>query len=291
MRVIIDTNCLESEELKVFLNSSRDHFAVLPEHTTAEIFRPRSNQAIFGSLSIVCRFPKQVIILNGNRLANRVDPKVAAISNHFINQEETKTFPQFCEMIGAAKNGDAAYLMQIEERRGWAKQRAESTQIAMGDQSEALEELLSNFGQSEIRDLRAGRPLADSMRQTIMELTAAIADSMFSDQVPGRHIHRPPYRYNQFVWRYTLCHVIQMLQLVRNGATRRAPAKARNDHFDNVFATFGTYFNGVMSNDRGVLVTQLIARSILRSLGVRLAIDYLDSDFLQMLTSESAEDR
>ena len=66
-------------------------------------------------------------------------------------------------------------------------------------------------------------------------------------------------------------------------AQRRSPEKARNDHFDNVFATFGTYFNGLLTDDRGPLLTQHIARVILRSLGSRLAPDYVESEYILSL--------
>lgn len=47
-----------------------------------------------------------------------------------------------------------------------------------------------------------------------------------------------------------------------------------------MFATFGTYFNGVMSMDRNQLMTHAIARIVLTSLGVRLARDYVESGYI-----------
>jgi hypothetical protein len=70
------------------------------------------------------------------------------------------------------------------------------------------------------------------------------------------------------------------MELLRKGAVRRAPAKARNDHFDNVFATYGTYFNGLMTNDSGPLLTQHVARLILNALEIRLATDYVESEYI-----------
>ena len=289
MRVVIDTNCLESEELDLLLSSSKNHAAVIPGHTIAEIFRPRDNEAIFASLKIICTYSRQVIVLKENRLANRVDPKAPAISNHFIDKDTTRQFPKFCEVIEAAQQGDPAYLRQIERRRQWAIERVETAQAAMGDQSEALEELRANFADHELRELRAGRKLKDETRFKILALVTQPADKMFADQSNGTHIHSPPYRYNQFVWRYALAHIVQMMQLLRKGAVRRAPEKARNDHFDNVFATFGTYFNGVMSNDMGTLVTQDILRVILKSLGARLAPDYVTTGYIEQLIEQQAK--
>lgn len=196
------------------------------------------------------------------------------MANAFIDKQQTRSFPAFTEAIGRASKGDSWCLAQLEQRRGWALERSKNTQQAIGDQSDALAELVSNFEGHELKELRAGRSLKSETRQKILALTTDLADYMQVTQFGGVHIFPPPYRYNQFVWRYTLCHVIQMMQLVRQGSKRRAPEKARNDHFDNVFATFGTFFNGVMTNDFGTLLTHEIARVILRSLGARLASPY-----------------
>lgn len=225
MRVVIDTNCLESEELEFFLGSSNEHFAVIPAHTVAEIFRPNDNLAIFSALKIICASPAQVLVLKENRLANRVDPKASAISNHFIDKATTRKFPHFCVAIQAASDGHPQYLQKVEQRRQWAIERVETAQRSMGDQSEALAELSANFADSELRELRAGRKLKDETRFKMMSMTSLIAESMFADQSSGQHIHPAPYRYNQFVWRYALAHIVQMMQLLKAGAVRRAPRR------------------------------------------------------------------
>lgn len=289
MRVVIDTNCLESEELDLFLSSSKDHAAVIPGHTIAEIFRPKDNEAIFASLKIICTYPKQVIVLKENRLANRVDPKAAAISNHFIDKKTTRQFPKFSELIEAAQQGHPGYLRHIEQRRQWAIERVGTAQASMGDQSEAIQELVSNFDKHELKELRAGRPLKDITRFRIITLTNEIAAELLSDVDRKKRLHPPPYRYNQFVWRYALSHVIQLLQLVKNGAIRRDPENAKNDHFDNVFATFATYFNGVMTNDlKGTLLTHEIIRIILTSLGARLAPDYVATGYIEQFIADES---
>jgi len=77
-----------------------------------------------------------------------------------------------------------------------------------------------------------------------------------------------------------------LVRLLSRGAVRRAPAKARNDHFDNVFATFGTYYNGLMTNDAESLATHGIARIVLRALGARLADDYVESGYILKVLEE-----
>lgn len=284
MRVLIDTNCLESDELRLFLDGDQRNLAVLPEHTITEIFKPRSNDAIFASLSVLAEHPRQVLILGSNRQAGKVNPRAAAISNHFVDKASTRAFPRFCGALEQMKQGHRGLLRQLEKRRAWADERAKSAQTAFGDQSDSLADLAASFPAHELNRLRSGQPLSARSRATILEIVRRLTDQVH-DGRPDQPLRpqQPPHLYYDFTWRYVLCHVLQLMDLVRKGAVRRAPEKARNDHFDNVLATFGTYFNGVMTNDSGPLLTQHIARIVLRSLGARLAVDYVESEYILSL--------
>lgn len=290
MRVVIDTNSLETTELSFFLGCSSEHAAVVPSHSAAEIFRPNSNEAIFSAFGTLCSFPKQVIVLKENRIANRVDPSSPAISNHFIDKTATRKFPEFCNILHDTTDGDGSYLNQIALRRRWAIERIENMRQSFGNLEEELAELGSNFTDNELYQLRSGNRLLNLTKQKILAITTSLAGQMYGEQFRGRRLFPPPYRYNHFVWRYTLAHIVRLMCHLKSGAKRRASKKAANDHFDNVFATFGTYFNGVMSNDREMLATQHIMRTILSSLSVRLAPDYISSGYIEKLIERHRKD-
>ena len=286
MRVVIDTNCLESEELRVFLRADRSNFAVLPEHTIVEVFKPKTLASIFASYSVLCDFTRQVIVLKANRFAAGVNPRLAAISNRFIDRDSTRSFSTFCGVLEAAKSGHAGYNRQLAKRQEWARKRVESVQDGLGDQSEALDELRALFTAEDLRRLGAGEALSHRSRGLILGATQSIAERLAERQPIPLVLPRPPHRYYAFTWRYALCHLIQLVRLLSRGAVRRAPAKARNDHFDNVFATFGTYYNGLMTNDAESLATHGIARIVLRALGARLADDYVESGYILKVLEE-----
>ncbi|MGN3974748.1 hypothetical protein [Tsuneonella sp. SYSU-LHT278] len=285
LRVVIDTNSLETDELRHLLEADPGNRAVIPEHIASEIFRPGSVEAVISAFSVVKDFPTQVIMLWSNSRAARVDPRTGAIANCFIDREATRAFPEFCDTLIKAANGHRGYRQQLLRRREWALERANSVMSALGDQSEALEEIRSNFDESDLRKLARGEKLSDLARATIFQLTNTLANDQLRS-LSTRGLVGEPHRYNQFAWRYSLCHVIQLVEMVRKGAVRRKPEKARNDHFDTVVATFGTYFNGVMTNDKGPIATHHIARIVLKALGMPLAIDYLDSDHFAAMIAD-----
>jgi hypothetical protein len=289
MRVVIDTNRLESDEIRLFLSGDPRNFAVLPEHTVVEIFKPSDVDAVISSFRVLRDYPRQVLLLRSNGKSALVDPRGGAIAERLIDRRVTRAFPKFCGMLKEAKAGHAGYRRQLAVRRKWALERAEAIQTSFGDQSDSLAELAAIFTQHELRQIRSGKPLSERVWQSMLEVVLGTATNIHTAHSGGKSLYPPPYTYDQFVWRYALCHIIQLMELVRKGAKRRAPGKARNDHFDNVFATYGTYFNGLMTNDRGPLLTQHIARMMLRALGARLAVDYVDSEYILSLIDENEE--
>ena len=278
MRVVIDTNRLQSEELHLFLSGDRDNRAVLPEHTVTEIFKPNSADEVVASFPVLRDFPKQIVLLHSNRKAARLSPRGGALADRLIDRETTRKLPKFFEVLTKAAAGHDGYLRQLNQRRTWALEREQMVQGSFSDQRESLANLSAMFTDHELRQIRSGQFSARAC-EAMLQVTQGTAD-WAQIQVTGYALHPPPYLYYQFTWRYVLCHVIQLMILLQKGATQRAPKKARNDHFDNVFATYGTYFNGLMTEDRGALLTKLIARNFLGALGVRLATDYVESEYI-----------
>lgn len=289
MRVVIDTNRLQSEELRLFLSGEKENKAVLPEHTVTEIFKPNSVDAVIASFGVLRDFPKQILLLRSNRGVAPISPRGGALADRYVDRKATHNLPRFFDMLGEAEAGHQGYRRQIERRRVWALEREESIQAAFGDQSDSLAALAEMFTPNELRQIRSGKPVSARARMAILSVTNRTANWVHQQRT-GHDLYPPPYLYYQFSWRYALCHVIQLVDLLQKGAVRRAPEKARNDHFDNVFATYGTYFNGLMTEDRGPLLTQHIARIILDALSVRLATDYVQSEYILTLLDAEGDD-
>ena len=291
MRVVIDTNRLESDELDLFLRGSADNLAVLPEHTVVEIFKIRDVDAVIGSFRILRKYPRQVLLLRNNRFARAVDPRagVAAIANSLIDRTITREFVEFCGMLDRSEAGDASLRRQLITRQRWAAERADAVEQAFGDQSEALKVLRTQFRKDDIRRLGAREPLSIHARGIILSGTRMLAKEILPREFQWVARMRTPMICQHFTWRYCLCHLLQLVRMMGLGATRRAPAKARNDHFDNVFATYATYYNGLMSMDAETNLTQSVARLILTSLGAYVSTDYLESGYiLKVIEREGA---
>lgn len=63
VRLVIDSNMLQSPVLREFLLYSSDHLAVLPEYVWFEIYKQRSLVGLAAGLSVIGDFPDQLIVL------------------------------------------------------------------------------------------------------------------------------------------------------------------------------------------------------------------------------------
>jgi len=64
-------------------------------------------------------------------------------------------------------------------------------------------------------------------------------------------VQRGPEVRNTFIFRYALCGYVSILtRLADGGAGNTKPEKLRNDVIDVNFATFATYFDGLLTADK-----------------------------------------
>jgi hypothetical protein len=197
MRVVIDTNRLQSEELCLFLMGDRENRAVLPEHTVTEIFKPNSHDAVIASFSVLRDFPKQILLLQSNRDVAVVSPRGAALASRYIDRQTTRELPKFFGMLARAEAGEEGYLRQLDQRRLWALEREGMIEGSFGDQSESLTELATMLNDHELRQFRSDKPLNARVCQVILEVTHMTA-ARVHQQRTGKALHPPPYLYYQF---------------------------------------------------------------------------------------------
>ena len=126
MRVVIDSNRVQSEELERFLASAPGHRAVVTDWLMMEAYKGDAPNGIYKSLGVLAKFPHQVIVLRNTGMCaqRRVGPQMA---NRLIWDEHTKTFPRFIAEIADARAGNAL----IEESLLWRGQKSNERMKAL----------------------------------------------------------------------------------------------------------------------------------------------------------------
>src|SRR5437764_938913 len=97
---IIDAGALRSPQLERFLTASKQHFAVITDYATLEIFSGDPEGNLRRSLQIVSRFATQVIILRSNKQIWKLVPRTpAGLQRRLQDDRKTRNFPNYCRAL------------------------------------------------------------------------------------------------------------------------------------------------------------------------------------------------
>jgi hypothetical protein len=66
-RKVVDSNCLQSEALKVYLSAPADNYVVLTDYAAMEAYKGDTLKSIYRSMEILAQHPQQVIVLRGTQ--------------------------------------------------------------------------------------------------------------------------------------------------------------------------------------------------------------------------------
>jgi hypothetical protein len=157
LKVVIDTNSLQTDELWAFLSMSQHNLAILPDYVLMESFKSGRTDGIRSAFSILGRFPGQVVALKATGEVSLLDPDRVAMSKAMVSAEETQAFPNFFGAIsGDEKFG--ALDAQLALRGQWAREQMDRMLTAFADMAPAMEEFVAPFTAAELRLIRQSQP-------------------------------------------------------------------------------------------------------------------------------------
>ncbi|WP_447726251.1 hypothetical protein [Sphingomonas koreensis] len=285
MRIVIDSNSLQSDELWAFLRLSPDHQAVLTDYAAMEAFKANKLVSIQESWKVLRQFPKQIVMLKGTKIVGTLEAQAPGIASRLISKPDTKEIPIFASLLERAAAGDRHIIKQLLQRGEWARSHMDWMLDRSGDMALSIEEFRAPFDDAELRRFRKDEPWTPAMGAKFRDLVLALCQISFK-----AHPSRPrmpsrwPHLINHFLFRHAFTYAIYMLQLVQDGAVTRKAVKARNDAVDVIFATYATYFNGLMSRDELGSKVHMFSRAMLSAAGARVPVDYMDGYALEIAT-------
>lgn len=270
MDLVIDTNCLNSAELRNFLCASPTNRAVLTHETAVESFRGAVPTGIIDSWATLRDFPNQILMLKAPRLIATLDCARPGMAKMMVDKSQTagaKTFPR---ILDEALAGNPNRIAQLQQRHDWSREHTDRMIAETVPAHSQIEEIESAFSKDEISRIRKQLPLKASTVAAIFEIVDGMAANAIYDGpikvTPPRHVHRV----NHFLWRRALVHTIYLLQLIERGAVQRADNKVRNDMIDSLLTTYATYFGGIMTEDQRPKLLHLASRHMLVAVGARV---------------------
>lgn len=254
MRVVVDSNQLQSEVLRTYLAKSKSNFAVLTDYVAMEAYKGDTLASIYKSMAIVCDFPDQVIVLKGTRAACGLKGRTAGLQRRFIDEAQTTGFVTYVDHLREAQNGNRRIQQQLLDLGKEATAHLDRMLADAQTTGAVIDDIARLYSKEERQAIRLGQNYSSAMVDKTVKNILHIVGTTFRDH-PNAHII-PTYAElpNTYIFRVALCTYLLALERGANGAARDvAPAKLRNDFVDMNFAAYGTYFDGLMTTDARVL--------------------------------------
>jgi hypothetical protein len=253
MRYVIDSNQLQTEQLRTFLAKSSRNIAVLPDFVAMEAYKGEPLKTIFKSMSVLSGFPHQVLILKGSAKVCRLSGRRKGLQRRLIDESQTQGFAEYVRALQLAKAGDARLQAQIQSLGQSANEHFDKMRDEATNMRSAIEVLGSHYKKEEravLREKEEYTPeVIGKLVQTVMEMTAVIFRNSPLGRWPPTYVELS----NTFVFRVTFSiYLLGLRRFAQGGLGGMSSEKLRNDFVDMMLVAYGTYFDGLMSSDKNV---------------------------------------
>ena len=267
MQKIVDSNFLQSDELRAYLAASPDNEAVITDYAAMEAHKGNTLKSIYKSMEILCGFPRQVVILKSTIIVCGLRGRAADLRQPLIDQDQTEHFPTYCGQLQAAKASNLALQREILEhgRVAIAQMARVETDVAL--MPEVFADMAEAFTPDEISIIRRSLPYTEIMIDKVMRSVMMLATNFFKNHPNAGWLPTAEELPNTFIFRFSLCAYLLHLCWISQGSQATIkPEKLRNDLIDVNFAAFATYFDGLLSADKKLTRIYFQAELILREI-------------------------
>ncbi|MDR4305675.1 hypothetical protein IHQ68_03435 [Chelatococcus sambhunathii] len=267
MIVVVDSNFLQNPMLETYFNESATNKVVIIDYAAMEAFKGDTLTSVVKSTAILRRFPRQVLIAHGTKTVGRLTGTREEIAKAMINDEGTAEFREFSAHLDRYERGvrpDGVERQLLDTGR-WATDHLNAAQAENANLLDVFKELTDGiFTKEEISKIRRGEQEEGWVAKGF-GLVRDLASDLLSRHPDGSVKLDPKDYYNNFIFRMSLCVFVQLMDWIRVGSpSALKPARLLNDRVDAMFATYGTYFDDVLSLDKQMLRTFWETDAILR---------------------------
>lgn len=276
MRLVIDSNKLRSPDLHDFLAESVENFAILTDYAWMEAYKGDPLLSISKSLAILCDFPQQVLILKGTKAIGALDARSPGLADRMIWKRSDAKFSETVAGLRAAQRGDLRPILAMQLHSEAARKQMAKTLADAEGILGAMSEMQDIYTKAEIAEIRSGAPYSVSVARKMFDSAEYMTFNLFK-----RHpfkLKQPSLKSlpNTYLFRYALATNLFLMHWIRGGSQQLIkPEKTQNSTIDLIFAVYGTYFNGLLTDDRFAGDIHAELRVVLKIFGARLPKEYL----------------
>jgi hypothetical protein len=250
MRKVVDSNFLQCEMLRAYLSESTDNYVVLTDYAAMEAYKGDTLKSIYRSMEILAHHPKQVIVLKGTQDVCGLSAHDAASPERLIDVTQTREFPKYCHLLLAAERGDVSLQRQLLELGREANAHIDRMLRDSPTLSSGFDLTAKTYSPAELKILRRRESYMPQMLEKLVHNVLLLTTHLFKGHPRVTKLPKGPEVRNTFIFRYALCSYVLILKWIEVGGAGKAnPETLRNDIVDVNFATFSTYFDGLLTAD------------------------------------------
>lgn len=266
MRKVVDSNYLQGPKLRDYLSMSKSNIALLTDYAAMEAYKGDTLTSIYKSMSVLAEYPNQVVILKNTVVACGLNGNGVELQSHLIDISQTRQFGSYCNSLAAAKSGNIKLQLQLLEFGKDATQHLEERMLVDAQtMSRAFDEIANTYTKDELRSICSGDWFSgEEMIKKLMKNVLGTASEMFKNHPNVERLPKQEDLPDSFIFRAALCANLLALDWISVGGAHGAKlSKIRNDMVDVNFATFATYYDGLLSNDSKAQRIHILARRLL----------------------------
>ena len=264
--LIADSNMLRKTALREYLAASSSNRIAIAEEVLVEMHKCEPALTVRQNLELARGFDAQVIVLRGVTSIYGRSINSAADARSLIDRRQTSSFAQWYDEVLQAGNDASTSEFLVEAEK---KAQAQNAQIATSVRHiEPIFKIIKQqFNKEEQSQLRNRTPYSNDTQHKLIDTMYGISRALFDymnvpkHQIPQLNAHH----FGYFIFRYAMCMTLLYTRWVHNGNLSNDTSKLVNDVVDMRLAALGTFFGGVMSDDKRLVDVHREARFLLRA--------------------------
>jgi len=250
MKYVVDSSRLRDEALAAFLRLNPQNVAVLPDYAVMEALKGDPVIGMFESMKVLARFHTQVQILKTTMVVCSLSGTSKGLQRRLIDVPRTKEFGIFCRNLARAHSGNGPLVSQLKELG--EESRAHMARVE-GDArgfAEASVEAARIFTSDEREQILAPGSLFPALRRKLLLQVIHLSAVVFEMHPAVKRQPSSEELLNTYIFRSSLCHLLLGFKYATvGGVAGKATTRIRNDMVDSHFATYATFYDGVLSGD------------------------------------------
>lgn len=250
MHLVIDSNQLQNDRLRRFLQQSKHNRAVLTDFLGIEAYNG-DVKGYFKWLEVLAEYPDQVLVLKGSASNMKQSGRPSGLLRRLIDDGTTENFRRHLSVARAATQGDAEALRKVSELRVFATDHLAKMEAEAAGIRASMDQLGSIYSSEERAVIRERGRYPQELVEKLTENLFSIAVLMLGPSARQRSFDRDIK--NTLAFRGALAMYVMTLHRTASGSVASMrPSRLRNDLVDMMFVAYGTFFDGVLSADTRV---------------------------------------